>query len=198
MYLKSLELYEDGNEQWALSVASVFDMLKTPDCAEVPKPEWWNDEGLKALSARVVAVVPDKQLTCAMRGVVLCGNALSLEPKPWNVGPRTAAEIKEAATWYRRTASECPTPANKRRSERFASLCDEVADPLLAKEEEEAAEARAAAETEAAEALEAAEAKATAAADELLADEEKEKQQAAGTKASKAKQGKGKRGKGKR
>ena len=29
-------------------------MLIQEDCAEVAKPEWWNDKGLKAQSARVV------------------------------------------------------------------------------------------------------------------------------------------------
>ena len=31
-----------------------FSVMTQEVCAEVAKPEWWNDEGLKALSARVV------------------------------------------------------------------------------------------------------------------------------------------------
>jgi len=132
-----------------------------------------------------------------MRAFVLSGSAI-FENDLWNVGPRTAAEIKEAATWHRRAAMATRVPAEKQRYEKHASECDAVADPLLAEEEAEAAKARAAAEADAAEALKVAEAKARAAADELLAEEEKEKAQAAGTKAGKAKQGKGKKGKGKR
>ena len=126
----------------------------------------------------------------------------------WDVGPRIAAEIKEAATWYRRAARVCHLPADKLADEESASQCDEYADPLLAKEEaaaaaaraaaeDEAAKARAAADAEAAEALkELAEAKAKAAADELLAEEKKEKTQAAAsTTAGMAKPGKGKKGK---
>ena len=129
-----------------------------------------------------------------MRALVLSGDAFC--EAPWNVGPRTAAEIKEAATWYQRGAMVCATPAAKQRHERNARRCDEYADPLLAKEAADAAEARAAAEDEAAEALKVAEAKAAAAAEELLAEEDKEKQQAS-TKAAKAKQqSKGKKGKG--
>jgi len=205
MYLKAMELYMDGTEHWAEAAASAFDMLKTPACREVPKPEWWNDEALKALSARLVAVAPEEPHVCSMRARVLCGDALF--KAPWNVGLRTAAEIKEAATWYRRAAKTTRIPATKLGFERFASQCDEIADPLLAEEEAEAAkaraaaeaeatEARAAAEAEAAEALKVAEAKAAAAAEELLADEETEKQ-AASTKAAKAKQSQGKQGKGK-
>ena len=224
MYLKATELYDEGTENWATSAAAAFDLLKHPDCRETPKPEWWSDEGLKALSARLVALTPDSGDTCSMRARVLrcddnprtyvmrarvlSGDALS--KPPWNAGPRTAAEIKEAATWWRRYAKTTRTPADKLRYEALGSECDEFADPLLAKEEAEAVEARAAAEAEAAaarrgaeaetaEALKVAEAKARAAAEELLAEEETEKAQAApGTKAGKAKQGKGKKGKGKR
>ena len=202
IHLKTMELCENGTVAWADAAACAFDLLKLDDCRDVPKPEWWNDEGLKALSARVVAVEPDTPNTCAMRGLVLSacrdGGVQWVSP-PWNVGPRTAAEIKEAATWYRRASKLALTPADRQKHEKSASRCDAVADPLLAEEEAEAAKARAAAKAEAAEALKVAEAKAAAAAEELLAEEEKEKQQqAASTKGGKAKQGKGKKGKGKR
>ena len=221
MYLKAMELYEDGTEQWAEAAAAAFEVLKYPACDEVPKPEWWNDEGLKALSARVVSLAPDNHQACGMRALLLEGDAL--EEANWSVGPRAAAEIKEAATWYRRAARVTRVPADTLDYERLGRRCDEYADPLLAKEEAdaakaraaaaavaekaraaaeaEAAKARAAAEAEAAEALKVAEAKAKAAAEELLAEEEKEKQHeaASSTKAGKAKQGiKGKQGKGKR
>jgi len=200
MYLKAMELYEDGTKDWADAAASAFDTLKVEDCRDVPKPEWWDDEGLKALSARVVALVPDEGVTCLMRAHVLSGDAVL--KCSWNVGSRTSGEVKEAATWYRRAARVCPTASVKRALESDASECDVSADRLLAEEEAEAAVARAAAEAEAVvatEALKLAEAKALAAAEELLAEEEKEKQQqAASTKGGKAKQGKGKKGKGKR
>ena len=126
----------------------------------------------------------------------------------WNVGLRTAAESKEAATWYRRAAMLTRAPSSKLRYDKIARQCDEYADPLLAEEEAEAAKARAAAEAEAAkaraaveaeaaEALKVAEAKAAAVAEELLAEEKQEKQ-AASTKAGKAKECKGKKGKGRR
>ena len=209
MFLKAMELWEDGTKQWAESAASAFDVLKTEDCHDAPKPEWWNDEAIKALSARVVVgLAPDGHMQCAMRARVLCGAAL--DKAHWNVRPRTTAEIKEAATWYRRAAMLTLVPSAKLDYEQYASWCDEHADPLLAKEEAEAAAARAAAEAEAAkaraaakaeaaEALAVAEAKAAVAAEELLAEEDKEKHQAAAsTTAGKAKQGKGKKGKGKR
>jgi len=207
MYLKAMELQQEGTKGWAETTAAAFDLLRLPDCREAPKPEWWNDEALKALSARVVAVASETACVCAMmRGRVLCGDALGMSH--WSVGPRTTAEIKEAATWYRRTAMLTRAPSSKLRYDKIARQCDEYADPLLAEEEAEAAKARAAAEAEAAkaraaaeaeaaEARKMAEAKAAAAAEELLAEEENEKQ-AASTTAGKAKQSKGKKGKAKR
>ena len=196
MFLKAMELYEEGTKGWAEAAAESFDLLKHPDCDEEPKPEWWNDEALKALSARVVALAPDHSHPCAMRARVLCGDALF--KVPWNAGPRTAAEIKEAATWFRRAAMVTHTPAAKQRHEDNASMCDQFADPLLAEEEAEAAKARAAAKAEEAEALKVAEAKANAAAEELLAEEAKEKTQAAASTTVSKTKGKGKKGKGKR
>ena len=201
MFLKAMELFEEDTKGWAVSAAEAFDTLKTKECREVPKPEWWNGEGLKALAARVVAVTPDHHKASALRARVLSGDAL--EKASWHAGPRTATEIKEVATWYRRAAKVTPAPSGKLLYERLASHFDEFADPLLAKEEAEAATARTAAEAEAAkaraaakaeavEALKVAEAAAAAAAEELLAEEEKEKQQAS----TKAKQVKGKKGKG--
>jgi len=197
MFLKAMELWEDGSKDWAEAAADVFDLLKCPDCSEVPKPEWWNDEALKTLSAQVVALASDEAQPCAMRGRVLMGAAL--HRTQWNASPRTAAEIKQAATCYRRASERALTTKDKLRYEDLARRCDAVADPVLAEEAAEEAKARAAAKTEEAEALKVAEAKATAAADELLAEEEKEKMQAvASTKAGKAKQGKGKKGKDRR
>jgi len=198
MFLKGADVCLDRGAYrgWAAGTANAFELLKRDDCREVPKPEWWNDEDLKALSARVVAVEQDDPNPCTMRAHVLSGSAVYGDL--WNVGPRTATEIKEAATWYRRAAMVTCTPAHKLANEEGASLCDVVADPLLAEEEAEAARARAEAEAKEAEALKVAEAKAHAVAEKLLADEEEEKQQAASTKAGNTKQGKGKRGKGKR
>ena len=76
--------------------------------AEVAKPEWWNDEGLKALSARVVRAAPDGVGTNMMRGKVLSGKT-----EAWEAGPRSAAELMEAATHYDRCAALCPAPAVK-------------------------------------------------------------------------------------
>jgi len=102
MLLKAMELFEEGTENWATSAACAFHLLELPDCVAMPKPEWWNDEALKALSVRAVAVAPGHHKTLALRARVLSGHVLG--EASWHAGPRTAAEVKEAAKWYRRDA----------------------------------------------------------------------------------------------
>merc|ERR1719424_2235261 len=58
-FLEAKERYQVGSERWAEATAVAFNLLTKEACDEVAKPEWWNDEGLKALSARVVRAVPD-------------------------------------------------------------------------------------------------------------------------------------------
>ena len=101
-YLEAKERYPAGSERWARATAAAFDMLYQTECAEVAKPEWWNDEGLKALSARVARAAPNYPGANHMRGVVLGGHCGA-----WEAGPRSAAELGEAATHYERAAALC-------------------------------------------------------------------------------------------
>ena len=207
MLLQAMERYEDGTPEWARTTARLFGMLTREDCKEAVKPEWWTDEGLKALSARLVAIAPRDSYACSMRAEVLAARAVGEDPQPWNMGPRTVEELRDAAVWYRRCAGDAMGPDGPKRIRSCADRCDQVANWMAAAAdvvasaarkaaEGEAAPARAAAEAEAKEARELAEDKAAAAAEELLAEEAKEKEQAAAkTKAGNAK-GKGKKGKG--
>ena len=77
-------------------------------CREVAKPEWWNDEGLKALSTKVVRAAPNDEAANKMRAEVLSGICGA-----WEEGPRSAAELKMAATHYDRAAVLCRAPAVK-------------------------------------------------------------------------------------
>eukprot|EP00964_Phaeocystis_antarctica_P064044 scaffold38489_cov44-Phaeocystis_antarctica.AAC.1 len=107
-YLEAKERYPVGSVKWANTTAAAFSLLKQEVCAEVAKPEWWNDEGLKALSARVVRAAPNDWIANDMRAEVLSGQGGA-----WEVGPRSAAELKEAATHFDRAAALCPAPAAK-------------------------------------------------------------------------------------
>ena len=47
-------------------------MMMYRESTEVAKPEWWDDEGLKGLSARVVTAAPSESAAHCMRAMVLC------------------------------------------------------------------------------------------------------------------------------
>ena len=71
--LEAKERFRVGSDNWARATAAAFVMLTQEVCAEVAKPEWWNDEGLKALSAKVVRAAPDDGMAHQMRALVLAG-----------------------------------------------------------------------------------------------------------------------------
>ena len=117
-FLEAKERHQVGSEGWAEATAWAFNMLGLEACAEVAKPEWWNDEELKALSARVVRAAPDDGKANQMRAGVLGGQV-----DKWEVGPRSAAELMEAAAHYERTAALCPAPVGKAELAGIAAWC---------------------------------------------------------------------------
>ena len=215
MYLRAMELEEDGTRDWAVATARAFATLATYVSTEVPKPEWWTDEGLKVLSEQVVAAGPNESEACTMRGHVLAAN-VTVPAQVWEMAPRTADEVTEAATWYRRASAVNSDSTHLSRDEsykattdQFANWCDKaVANHWNSCDEAcveaagctmaEASAARHAIWADEKASREAAEAKAAAAAEELLAEEAKEKEQAAAkNKAGNSNtKGKGKKGKG--
>eukprot|EP00964_Phaeocystis_antarctica_P153123 scaffold121253_cov60-Phaeocystis_antarctica.AAC.1 len=124
-FLEAKERYPVGSD-WAEATALVFDMLRLKECAEVAKPEWWNEEGLKVLSAMVVGVAPNDALANSMRGTVLGGGFGA-----WEAGPRSAAELKEAATHYERAAAlTSSAPTVKANFVRTAVACRTCAEAM--------------------------------------------------------------------
>ena len=100
-------------------------MLKTPTCDDVAKPEWWDDEGLKALSARVVRAAPNDKGANRMRAIVLRGQCGA-----WEAGPRSAAELKKAATYYDRAAALTNAPAGKTELAKLANWSRSAAEAM--------------------------------------------------------------------
>ena len=125
-FLEAKERLPVGSVQWAQATTEVFDLLKRGECAEVARPEWWNDEGLKALSARVVWVVPNDSTANGMRAWVLSGRSGCL----WDAGPRSAAEHKEAATHFDRAAALFNAPLMKAEFARVAVLSRSQAEAM--------------------------------------------------------------------
>ena len=117
-YLEAKERFPMGSELWADATAAAFDKLWRNECAEVAKPDWWNDEGLKALSARVVRASPNNAQANQMRANVLCGQCGA-----WEARPRSAAELKEAVVYYGRTAALISAPLGKAEFAGCAAWC---------------------------------------------------------------------------
>eukprot|EP00964_Phaeocystis_antarctica_P081896 scaffold51279_cov58-Phaeocystis_antarctica.AAC.1 len=124
-FLDAKERSPVGSDGWAMATAAAFNMLGQGVCAEVAKPEWWNDEGLKALSARVVRAAPNDGQANHMRADVLSGQYVGFE-----AGPRSAAELKKAATHFDRAAALHPAPAGKAELAGHAELCRRQAEAM--------------------------------------------------------------------
>ena len=56
----------------------------------------------------MVRAAPDELAANRMRAIVLCG-----QDSAWEAGPRSAAELMEAATYFERAAALHPAPAMK-------------------------------------------------------------------------------------
>ena len=124
-FLEAKERYSVGSEDWATATANAFLLLRHEECAKVVKPEWWNDEELKALSARVVWAAPNEAGAHSMRAWVLNGHFSA-----WEAGPRSAAELMEAAAHYDRSAALSNAPWAKANRARLAGLCRSVAEAM--------------------------------------------------------------------
>ena len=125
-FLEAKERYPVGSERWAMATAAAFDMLRLDECTEVAKREWWSDEELQALSARVVRVAPNNQAANHMRAAVLSGRSGAA----WGVGHRSAADLREAAAYYDRVAALSGAPAEKAELASVADLCRSCADAM--------------------------------------------------------------------
>ena len=124
-FLEAMERFPVGSEHWAWATADAFEMLRLDECAEVVKPEWWNDEGLKALSARVLRAAPNEESPIDMRAYVLSGFS-----DAWEMGPRSAAELKEAAAHFDRSAALCDAPVWKVELSSLADECRSLAEAI--------------------------------------------------------------------
>ena len=124
-YLEAKERFPVGSDPWAQATAKAFETLTQKQCAEVAKPEWWNDKGLKALSARVLRAAPNQAGANNMRAGVLSGGYGA-----WVAGPRSAAQLREAATHYERAAAVCNPPVVRAQLASSADWCRSRAESM--------------------------------------------------------------------
>merc|ERR1740139_704157 len=137
LYLQAAARFPEGSADWADSIGAAFNVLCQPECAEVAKPGWWNDEALKTLSKTVVRAT-DSMMGHTMRAAVLAGWLPA-----WESGPRSAADLKEAATHYERAAQLAPAPVQKCHAESNAAALRRQAAAMEAAEAEAEAVVRA-------------------------------------------------------
>ena len=109
-------------QNWAEATAVAFDMLREEACAEVAKPEWWHDKGLKALSARVVRAAPNDVAARKMRAFVLSGRGGAA----WDEELRSVAEFKEAIIHFERATALSDVPARKAEYAEYAEYAEQA------------------------------------------------------------------------
>ena len=124
LFLAAKERFQVDSKHWAVATAHAFGTLRL--CAEAAKPEWWNDEELKALSAMAVRAAPDGSAANRMRAVVLSGRYGGA----WEAGPRSAAALREAAAHYERAAALQPAPLPKAALADAAASCRAEAEAM--------------------------------------------------------------------
>jgi len=94
----------------AEATANAFLMLLRPTCASLPKPAWWNDADLLALSEQALSVAPASYSAVQMRATVLSGVAW-----PGSKVGHTPEQIAESCRLFRHAAGLCPTLAERER-----------------------------------------------------------------------------------
>ena len=124
-FLEATERTPEGSDKWAAATSAAFEALRQT-VGQSDKPEWWDDEGLKALSARVVKAAPNLEVANRMRAIVLSG----LCSGAWEVGPRSATELRLAALQFERCAELSPSTAWKANLAGFAEWCISQADAM--------------------------------------------------------------------
>lgn len=82
-----------------------FDLLIRAPCDAVPRPAWWADAPLLAMSARALADTPDSPYALSVRAHVLVGvHGAGGRQRGWKLGERSAGQLREAATLLKRQA----------------------------------------------------------------------------------------------
>jgi len=108
MFLQAMVKYPAGTEAWAECAVWAFNSLLRPQCDDVAKPDWWNDEKLMALSSLVASVMPQSDLAHVMRGEVLSARA-----GKWPAEPRSSETLREASMCFERAADLADDPRGK-------------------------------------------------------------------------------------
>ena len=110
---------------WAERAIHAYALLSnTVELADMPRPSWWNDGALRAMSLQCLEARPDFVLAWRLRGEVLSAR---LGEANWpGCAPRSALELMEAGRCLQRAAtfgSDELAPADKAQVVRQAVAC---------------------------------------------------------------------------
>ena len=87
-------------------------LLLKPECANVPRPAWWNDTALLQLTAKVVKLIPNESeidIWHTRAQVLSAGSHIGMRvDTSWKPEVRTLAQLKEAVRCLERQAQLIP------------------------------------------------------------------------------------------
>lgn len=109
---------------WAERAICAYALMSNiSELAAMPRPSWWADDALKAMSLQVLGARPDYVLAWRLRGEVLCAR---LGGANWLAAPRSSLELSEAGRCLQRAATfsgDELAPADKEQVVRQAVAC---------------------------------------------------------------------------
>jgi hypothetical protein len=115
---------EDDCSDYAGCALDAFALLLREDCAGEPRPGWWNEPALRALSANVVKWRPTAINAWLMRAAILM-RAPYLEQVDWrpDTPAEEAADLREAGRCYQQAAKLATERDQKEEWVRLALDC---------------------------------------------------------------------------
>ena len=95
-------------EAWARSWGMACALLLKPECANVPRPAWWNDKALLQLTDKVVKLIPNEAEIDIWHTRAQVLSACGVQMSTWKPEVRTLAQLKEAVRCEERQAQLIP------------------------------------------------------------------------------------------
>ena len=96
-------------EAWARSWGMACALLLKPECANVPRPAWWNDKALLQLTDKVVKLIPNEaEIDIWHTRAQVLSACAGLHMGSWKPEVRTLAQLKEAVRCEERQAQLIP------------------------------------------------------------------------------------------
>jgi len=112
---------EEGSVLWADAATHAYAMLAA--CADAPRPEWWTDEQLLAISERAVAMLPESPHAQLMRADALSSFEIVDHGLPERTVTRTGEHLRTASAHYQAAAKIALSKEEKRAAVYASAEC---------------------------------------------------------------------------